>query len=628
MKYSKASLLIACGLLLLVLGSALFPPLLPLTVLLFLYLLPGYLIIKLLKIEGGAFQTLALSILLSALVSTHAIYWLSTLVGYGEPAIYLFFIICSLAAVLVREPPDLDGRGMKLPAALALATMLAIFYVLYYSMWLPSPAGVITGGWNYSDIFQHLAIIQTVNNGNFPPQEPMFAGVPLRYHWFVDLHTAVAAKLLGVFPAAVMVFEHALYTGALSMLAFLLAFHFTGNRNASLLAALLAVFGGGFGYINLWDDMKTAPLAQLLASKSYDNDWKFFQIPSVLGGYLLVQRPQIIGIPAIAAVMLLVASGYPNDWRKLLLAGLIIGMLPPFQTHAFLASVAVSLAYVAYHHAANRNLAGIKYAPLLILPLLISAPFLIGASERTGALGLGLGWIAPKEPVQFILFYAGNLGLPFLLAIAGIFLTAPKNKLLLALWLLLLFAIPNLINLTATQWDMAKFFTYMWLPVCVLAGALLVRIPQPLWPVIILFATLSPITIMAYFLTSNSLGLSNNELAAGEWIAANTPQLSVFITGTQHNSPVESVGGRLRIIGYLGWLGNYGLDYGPRVDDVRIIYCGHPDAAASAMQKYGARYIYMSGREQYEFQCGMPFMRSPLFNREFWSGDVAVYSLR
>ncbi len=645
-KKAGLNLLAAGGLLVLTFASLLIQPLLPLAVLAFLYILPGYILIKLLRVEADALLTLALSLLLSAMVSAHAIYWLSMLFGYGSGAFYLFFVIVSLAALFVREPPDIIGKGFQAPAALALITMLVIFYVLYSSMWVPTEHGVITGGWNYSDIFQHLAIVQTVNNGNFPPQEPMFAGAPLRYHWFIDLHTAIAAKLLAVFPAAVMVFEHTLYTGVLSMLAFLLAFHFTKNRNASLIAALLVVFGGGFGYMNLWNDLRTAPLPQLLASKSYDNDWGFFQVPSVLGGYLLVQRPQIIGIPAVAAVMLLVASGYPRDWRRLLLAGLITGMLPPFQTHAFIASVAISLTYVAYYHAAKfasaiaasrrtaylqearRSLLHAEYAALLFLPILISVPFLLGASERTSSLGLGLGWIAPKDLVQFALFYAGNFGLPFLLAIAGFFLAPPKERWPLAIWMLLLFAIPNLINLTATQWDMAKFFTYMWLPVSIFAGVLISRIPQSFWVVILFFCMLSPVTILFYFLTSNSIGLSASELAAGDWIAANTPQLSVFITGTQHNSPVESVGGRMRIIGYLGWLNNYGLNYSPRVGDIRTIYCGPPDAAASAMRKYDARYIYVSGNERGEFRCGMPFTQSPLFKEEFKRGEAAIYSLR
>lgn len=618
----------AGGLVIFTLAAIALPQLLPLAALLFLYLLPGYLLIKILRVEANAFLTLALSILLSTMLSAHAIYWLSMLAGYGSASFYLFFILVSLAAAFVKGKPGLGAEGGMLPAALAAVTMLIIFFVLYNSMWVPTWQGVITGGWNYSDIFQHLAIIQTVNNGNFPPQEPMFAGVPLRYHWFIDLHTGIVAKLLGVFPAAVMVFEHALYTGCLSMLTFLLAFHFTKNRNASLLAALLMVFGGGFGYINLWNDLGTAPLPQLLASKSFDNDWKFFQVPSVLGGYLLVQRPQIIGIPAVAAVMLLVAMGYPRDRKLLLLAGLITGMLEPFQVHAFIAAVVISAAYAAYHHLAKRSLAHAENALLLFLPIILSVPFIFGATERAGAMGLGLGWIAPKEPLQFVLFYIVNFGLPFLLAAAGFVLSPPKERWPLAVWLFLMLLIPNLISLTATQWDMAKFFTYMWLPVCILAGALIARLPQPTWPAILTLCVLSPATILLYFLTTNSIGLGAGEVSAGEWMAANTPQLSVFITGTQHNSPVESVGGRLRIIGYLGWLGNYGLNYTPRVEDVRTIYCGPPDDAAQAMRKYNARYIYLSGHELGEFRCQMPFRQSQLFSLEFANREAEIYSLR
>ena len=635
MKFSKLEWKASGVLGALLAASLLIPQLLPIIALLFLYLLPGYLIIQLIKPGLGLLEAFTLSILLSIMASTFAIYWLSMLFGYSIATFYIFFIIVSSLALATKGLPHISLREMKkelgkekAPILLAIATAAALFSILYLSLWVPAQNGVVVGGWNYGDYFLHLSIIQSVNSGNFPPQEPIYSGEPLAYHWFIDFHTAIASRLLSIFPILPSILDSTMGVLILSLLTYSLAFHFTKNRNASLLAAFLLIIAVGFGYLRLADEAGKAPLTTLLRSDAFDNKGDFFQVPSMLPGFLLSQRPMAIGLPAFAAVILLVIAGYPADKRRLFLAGIILGLMPPFQYYAFLAAALTSALYFAYYHASSRSTKGMQNALLVILPsLLLASPFLFSALGRAGGMTrLGLGWLAPKtDAIEFVKFYLANFGLAFLLAFPGYFAFRHKQKPFLALAAALLFIIPNIATFSNTQWDMSKFFMLMMVPTSILAGAAIARLDRLLLPIILLFCILSPLLASVFYITCGWVGLSYQEISAGEWMQENTAQLSTFASSTTHNTPIDSIAGRLRILGYRGWAMNYGLSSDSRYYDLRQIYCGPRGNVPSLMQKYNATYAYISVNEVRDYGCVPSFQGIEGFSRAYAAGSIEIY---
>jgi len=601
----------------------------PLVAAIFLYLLPGYLLVNAVGAELSWLEEIALSVLVSIMVSTHAIYWLSMAFGYSESTFYLFFALVSICALFIR-----GGRGLSLkpdvvgPMVLASATAFIIAFILYLSLWVPGAQGVIVGGWNYGDYFLHLAIMQSINSGNFPPQEPIYAGMPLAYHWFADLHTAIVSKLLRAFPSSPSILDSAAGVWLLSLLTYLLALHLTKDRKASLLAAFLLVFSGGFGYLRLADELGKAPLPALLRSDAFDNKGEFFQLPSMLPGFLLPQRPFTIGLPAFVAVLLLTVSGYPSDGKRLLLAGMILGMMPPFHYYAFIAAAMGCALYLIFTHASSRSIDGAINSVRLIMPaLIIALPFLLSAIGRAGGMvRIGFGWLAPKESaVEFIKFYIGNFGFAFLLAFPGFFSFKSKEKLFLPILAAALFAIPNAVTFSNTQWDMGKFFMLMMVPVSILAGAALARIDEWLWPILLAICCTSPILASIFYISSGWIGLTYDEIAAGLWIQENTPELSIFASSPAHNLPIDSVGGRLRVLGYRWWVTNYGLDFDSRFADLKELYCGPRAHAPAIMERYNATYVYVSSKEVQEYGCVPSFESIDGFTLEYSSPSVSIY---
>jgi len=732
--YPAASALLALALL-----AAFAPSLfMPIAAAAFLYLVPGFLLEKLLRLELGGVQSAAFSVLASIMVSAYAIYWLSILLGYGTGAFYAFFLLCALAALFlppIALPSAITfARGDLAAPLVAGFAALAVFSILYVSLWVPSETGIIVGGWNYGDFFLHASVIQSVNHGNFPPQEPIYAGVPLAYHWFIDLHTAIASKLLSGELRLPAIADSALSVGLLSLFTFFLAERFTRDRKAAAIAALLIVFAGSFAWLNVFDLLSAqqaaagapaaqhfvlentstwnSPLAQAgsLASNStplfsvlnrtaVDNDWKYFQLPSMLPGFLLSQRPLAVGLAAFAGILLLIATGYPNDWRRLLLAGILLGMLPPFHYYAFLAAALCAALYFAVFHAPSwyrvpgrvwrllranppwtwaedviglrissegirlwfsseavrqEFMAALPVLTVIVPSFLLAFPFLLSAAGRAGGMLKALPFwvvpdalkglnIIPKEgPVdplafaaEFVKFYLANLGPVPLIALAGVLLLAWRAKksgwkepgplAFLALSALLLFAIPNLVSFSNTDWDMGKFFMLMLVPVCILASVAVARVPFA-WPLIVAACCITPLFASIFYVTCGWHGLYNDDLAAGKWILDSTPERAVFASSTDHNTPIDSVAGRLRILGYQSWVENYGLNYSARYADLVQLYCGPREGAAAIMEKYNATYAYVSRREARMYGCNPQFDGLIGFTKKYDADGIMIYA--
>ena len=211
------------------------------------------------------------------------------------------------------------------------------------------------------------------------------------------------------------------------------------------------------------------------------------------------------------------------------------------------------------------------------------------------------GWSEARiadGPLASVFFYVTNLGIPMLLAVIALVAlrgsrAAPARG-FLAAWVVALFLVPNLIVVSAVEFDMNKYFQIMWIAVAILAAWLIAR-----WRTTAVVATLalcaiSPALIAVHHATHPAVTMSLAQAAAGRWIETNTPERAVFATDAFINSPVD-LAGRLRITTFGPYVANLGYDPAPREADTRAIYCDGPDVAVERMAVYGATYVLSSG---------------------------------
>jgi len=620
-----------------------------------LYLVPGWAVVALARPRIETAGRLGLSIVISVVLSSHLVWWLSLASGgYGRGVV---FAAAGLLAVPLALAAWQGPLGLARPLvalrrswpAFALAGLVAFFVggVLGTSLWRVTPQGVNSGGSNWSDLGVHLGIAQSLNAGNFPPQVPYFAGLPLVYHWFADLHAAMAASVAGLFSVPAMVVQSAILAGALVLLVYSLTRHLMRGpraRRAALIAAALAVFGGGLGYLRFVGDLTAGlgdPLS-LIAANSYDNQWltswPFFRIPSVMGTGLLVHRATTAGLPILVGAILLLVAGLPTaeerrrGWRDrpmlIALAGGTGALLAPFHFFFFPAFGLLTLLYVLI----GRRLDSARNALLFLAPYLLALPFALPAllqSAESGSLQLVRGWeSAPitDGPAAVVFFYLTNLGLPFVLALVALVLEGVPRRAFLAAWVALLFWVPNVVQVSVIAFDMNKYFQAMWIAVAILAGWLVRRWPAPALLAVFALSIPAPLLVAAWTATSDLQVLSARQLDAANWVASSTPPRSVFVTDGWVNSLTDPAG-RLRLTTFGPYVANLGYAPDERIAQVQGIYCaGMPLLSADLMRSLHASYVVDAGRPG---DCSAPtdFGASDQFALAYENPEVRIWRL-
>ena len=620
----------AVGVAVLLAGAWAVPSLAILVVWPLLFVVPGWGIVAWTRPRLAATGRLGLAIVLSVALATHLVWWLAMVSGD-----YRREVIFAAAAVLAMPIPIAAWRGgptgvigwplravRRSWAAFGLAALSAVFVsgVLAVGMWRVTREGVSAGGSNWSDLGVHLSIAESLNAGNFPPDVPYFAGVPLVYHWFADFHVAIAAEAAGLFSIPVMIVQSAVLAGALALLMHGLASRLLGGRGArraALIAVALVIFGGGMGWLRFGGDLATGvggPL-ELIERSSYDNQWltgwPYFRIPSVMGTGLLAHRATAAGLPILVGVLLLLSAGLPTARRRLAgdrdrliligLAGLLGALLAPFHFFFFPAMLLLALLYVVIGGRMIDDVA-VRNAALFLAPFLLALPFVVAPlvnAGGSGALKLVGGWeSAPLAdgPAAVLFFYLTNLGVPFVLALAALFARHTPRRLFLGAWLLAMFAVPNVVQMSVISFDMNKYFQAMWIAVALLAAWLIRRWPAMALVAVFLLSVPSPLLVAGWTTTSRLQVLTTDERAAAEWVAANTPDRSVFVTDGFVNSLTDAAG-RLRLTTFGPYVANLGYAPDERTAQVARIYCAGDAAASSAlMRTLNASYVIDAAR--------------------------------
>jgi hypothetical protein len=258
----------------------------------------------------------------------------------------------------------------------------------------------------------------------------------------------------------------------------------------------------------------------------------------------------------------------------------------------------------------------------------------VAQQGELGAFRPVLGWSEARfadGPPAILYFYLTNLGLPFLLALAaairpdGVRADGLPGRWFLVAWLVALFLVPNLVVVSAVEFDMNKYFQMMWIAVAILAAWLIRRWPAPAIAGVVAVAAISPALVGLWHLWSPSLVVTAAQESAARWIADNTPNRAIFVTDAYINSPIDLTG-RRRLTTFGPYAANLGYDPQQRERDSRAIYCEGPATAARLMQTYGATHVLSTGGV---LDCAEPtdFGASAEFDTIYDSDGVTVWEL-
>ncbi len=212
----------------------------------FLFLLPGWQIVRLCRLQLSTVECVTLSAVLG-IVSACFVY--AVLAWLGVPSLLYWWIIAALIGLgSTWRSAAMDIRDKFLtvgPADLLLFLALIVswipMYVLpfYYKNLSLTGIGGLTFAPVVPDVLFHTALASELTHA-FPPQIPFISGEPLSYHVGMDLVAAVLSRFGGV-PIADLVVRYCptLFITIDILAVFCLAYPLIGSRGAAVVVALL-----------------------------------------------------------------------------------------------------------------------------------------------------------------------------------------------------------------------------------------------------------------------------------------------------------------------------------------------------------------------------------------------------
>ena len=609
------------------------------TALVFTFLVPGLIAYRFFHLKSH--EIWAFVPLFSVLVSVQLIYYLSLAAGYSQQTILACFLALTAVYAFVvykkgepiTPPQFLKLKQIKKTSLIVFAVIFLIsLAVLLQSVWRSDQYGIVVTGSNWQDTPFHYEIIESINQGNFPPQTPNYVGTPLTYHYFVDFHTAIIEKMYGYLPTLLPVLN------ALFILVFAFAVYALARpygRKAAVIATVLGVFGWGLSYFGLFSALFTGQFNpnnnyiyqfgklwqwQFDPNQNYFNQLigQLFGLPSIFDN-LLQQRPLLVGLPAFAFVLALLRD--MSDRNRLILAGIMTGLVYQFHNVAFFCC------YVAFAVCLLLNLKRFKFSYLYFLvPSVFALPFIFGGGPPL-TISLSTGFLAQFAQSQYFpIYYLLNLGIPFVLAIVSFI--KPGHE-YLKITFLLLFLIPNIILLTPWVWDMYKFFIFAWIPIVVLAGIVLAKTPRIIIVTLVLLSIITSASVIIYNVDTAYSGATWSEYNVGLWVRDNTPQNSVFLTYYGVHEPTSMIGGRLRVSSYVYWPYGHGepLDQVfQREHDIDSAYNGTATQLAAVVKEYNVSYVYVGNEELSNYpNCIAHFNEVGWLIQVYEEGNFRVY---
>jgi hypothetical protein len=511
---------------------------------------------------------------------------------------------------------------------------------------------------NLGDLPYHLGITASFAYGeNFPPENPVFAGVGFSYHYISDFLAALfvgagATLLGGMFLVTVVV--------GTSLLALVHRWtrDVTGDAVAARLAPLLLVFSGGFGWLGLIDQARLGENGIVAAFLESDTRYTIqndgiIRFGNTVTALLIPQRGLLLGMAlAVIAFTLLwkavdapVTADDPRaGWRarlraaigerRMLVAGLVTGVLPIVHLHTF----AVVFGTAFFLGLLFRGWREGRWRPWLVYvvtTLALALPLVAWTARGSSAnlssfVGIQFGWDrGVHDPLTFWLVNTG-LFIP-MLAAAYLWRTdrplLSRKLLLFSLPFLLWFVIPNLFRLAPWLWDNIKVFTYWWLGAVPLVALLLARVWRE-GAAGRLGAVAAAIVLMgsgALDVARATVGPSyqifdRDGIALADMVRDSTEPDAVVLTAPSYNSPIF-LSGRRVFMGYAGFLWANGLPYTEREQELRAIYAGD-DSANDLIARNGISYILLGPQERAELAPDEAFLAQfPV------AGEIGQYRL-
>ena len=508
----------------------------------------------------------------------------------------------------------LPARGELIRRAVLLALLavgLAYFAKMQWTHGMePRDGGIHAAGAAWEDQPGHTAIALSFLHGdNLQRFEyPWFAGWPLGYPFLPDYLSAALQPLGAGLSGAVwlgMLFSSA----AFLLTAYCLAREWFSSRAVAALGVLLALLGGGFGFVHLCTDFPVGKtLLEAIFTKDYGNDFDGgIHLHNLTTALLLVMRGSTFGMPIAFTVFLLLGrAAEQKSARHALAASVLTAALPMIHMHAFLVIGLTAAVWVVVWKVWPPRIIAAWLAPLfLALPQLLRTQRQLAQSNES-FIRVQAGWMSAEGGFAVQAKYwlmNGGIFLP-LSVLAFMFVPARARKFTAPF--LVLFAVCTFVVFQPNDYDNIKLFAFSVCIFAMLCAAVLVRLWQRPWwgkcAAIVLGITISAsglLSILHEWKSSWRIA-GPLEIEFAEKVRTFTPPDALLLTGKRPTHPAFFLSGRRVFLGFHNWIGQHGMPIEPRRTEVHEMFTAGP-RAEELLKQHGLRYVVIGPPEREEF---------------------------
>ncbi len=460
---------------------------------------------------------------------------------------------------------------------------LIFSFLAVFSLWLmwhtfsynPVQHELLVSGKFWSDFGGYLPQIRSFSLGkNWPPQYPLYPGVPTRYHFLFYMVTGLLEKLGVRIDFALNLLSAAGFLLLLVMI-WIVALAVFSDERVSWLSLLFFLFNGSFSWLDFLRlyPLSSHSLTDLLHLSAFPSfaPWNGSTI-AAFWNLNIYTNQRHLGL-SYALCLVLIYLLYSQRRRGLYLVGFITGTFLLLNQAVF----AIAVIFVGWFFLLHRSSR---------LPLLFSAlgglPWLyfgLFATPTPPPLNLHLGFLTPQPATagSLLHFWFLNLGLHLFLIPLGFFL-APKKARIFIVPLLLLFFIPNIFQLSTDIINNHKLFNFF-----LIFGAM-----YSAWALCYLWDKYRParfvIPIIVFFLILGGIVdlfpvINDSYYAIADWqsnpdaafFVHHTPPDAVVLNSTWFYHPA-SIAGRFIYNGYSYFTWSFGYDQVAREDSTKAMY--------------------------------------------------------
>ncbi len=538
-------------------------------------------------------------------------------------------------------------REHRKPLLVLLLTWGIFFSVLFGRMISLKSDGLYVGHQNvWSDWALHGAM---ANSFAFKPpnqwfdNHPLYAGGKFTYPWLTNFISGMLMRVGFSLPLSFII-PSIIFSLMLIGGMYALFFQTLRSKAKAVLAITFYFLSSGLGFWNFLKEFVADPSLSAITYPIRDFG-RFDQFDWYAGnvtlGLLLPQRAFLLGVTIgvwVIAILFWILENKnlpePKKHKLLLAIGLAAGIMPIAHAHSFIALIIITGLMSIVNYRRWRLL--LWYViPATLLSGLLYYIFVAGGIERESFIRLLPGWTAPGGLFSWIHMWLLLWGTMLPAAIAGFFLmrrSMSKNVQTFFIASFAIFALGNLVLFQPVQWDNTKLFWWAYLGFSGLAA----YITAWLWKnsriiAIILVVTLTATGILESIriqrISKHSFQVTNtDDIDLGLAIRAQTDPSAVFLTAPKHNHFVMMWGIRPILMGYTGWVWNYGFKYEQRERDLATIYRGAPEAL-SLLQKYKISYIVIGPPEINDLKADENYFQAR-FPLAFKNNSNRIYDTR